>query len=86
MEPDETKRIAARMKAAAYDAGLQRTRYELAKFAARMLVDSGRELHVVGHFFGLDRVEGESKTGNGDDETVAAVSYTHLTLPTIYSV
>jgi len=35
------------------------------------LVDVGQQLHVTGNIIGPGRVDGSSKRGNGDDETVA---------------
>jgi hypothetical protein len=36
-----------------------------------VLVDVGQLLHVTGNIIGPGRVDGSSKQGNGDDETVA---------------
>ena len=46
-------------------------RSELAEFAAQQFQDSGNELFVLGHIFGMDRREEKSPFGHGSDETVA---------------
>lgn len=46
-------------------------RMSLARFAAAVFLEVGKELHVIGHFLGTDRRDGLSPFGHGDDATVA---------------
>jgi len=59
------------MAAAANDMDTSACRYELAKFSSKQMEEAGTELHVIGHIIGSDRVEGRSRFGHGNDETVA---------------
>jgi hypothetical protein len=59
------------MAAAANNKSVIACRYELAKFSANQLEESGTELHVIGHLIGPDRAQGKSPFGHGNDETVA---------------
>lgn len=47
------------------------SRFELAGITAETFSSAGAELHVVGHIFGTDRVQGKSVGGHGSDEIVA---------------
>ncbi|MGE0295018.1 MAG: hypothetical protein AB7P97_21940 [Hyphomonadaceae bacterium] len=62
--------VRGKVEAASRDAALILQRYQLARFAAKTCIDAGRELHLVGHFVGSDRVSGASPFGHGRDETV----------------
>jgi hypothetical protein len=53
------------------DSRLVECRANLARFAAIVFATVGRELHVVGHIIGSDRVTRSSPWGHGTDETVA---------------
>jgi hypothetical protein len=59
------------MTAAANDMHATACRYELARFSSEQLCGAGTELHLIGHFIGPDRAEGNSPFGHGNDETVA---------------
>ena len=48
-----------------------RVRQNLAHYTASTFTRVGNELHVVGHLFGADRVNGVSPGKNGSDEIVA---------------
>lgn len=41
------------------------------RWVAAAITGAGDELHLVGHLFGNDRVEGLTRRGNGDDRVVA---------------
>ena len=71
VDSEEIDSIARQIKTASENVELQKNRLELAHFTADIFYDSGRELHVSGHLIGLDREEGKSNTGHGDDEAVA---------------
>lgn len=53
------------------DANLSELRSQLAQFASVHFKQVGDELHLFGHIFGRDRVNGTTPFGNGSDETVA---------------
>ena len=53
-----------------HDPRLAQERADLGRFAAGVFSTVGRELHVVAHIIGADRVEGRSPWGHGTDETV----------------
>jgi len=72
--PDRIPRIEPTqeaMEAAASDKGAIACRSDLARFSASQLVETGTELHVMGHLLGSDRTQGSSLFGHGSDETVA---------------
>lgn len=60
------------LRSAALDPRQMALRADLAFYIAQVFESVGNELHVVGHIFGVDRREGLSPFGHGDDETVAA--------------
>jgi hypothetical protein len=55
---------------ASRDLELMERKADLARYFAHMFELSGRELHVIGHFFGTDHSDGTSPRGHGSDETV----------------
>lgn len=59
------------MRAAAIDPKLSSIRKQLACFTSETFASVGKLLHAGGHFIGVDRVEGHSPFGHGNDETVA---------------
>ena len=59
------------MAAAANDKNVSACRHELARFSSNQLQEAGNELHLIGHFIGPDRAQGNSPFGHGNDETVA---------------
>lgn len=67
----EHDKWAAIARKAAADQTQTTARMELARFTAETFSDVGKELHVVGHIFGGDRVSGTSPFGHGNDEIVA---------------
>ena len=72
--PDRIPRIEPTqeaMEAAADDKDAILSRSDLARFSAGQLVETGTELHLIGHLLGSDRTLGRSLFGHGNDETVA---------------
>ena len=67
----EHARIAALVRASAVDLEQRRIRSELAAYASTVFAKSGERLHVAGHVFGTDRVDGKSPFHHGNDEAVA---------------
>lgn len=67
----ERARITALVRASAADLEQRRIRSELAAYAATVFAESGKHLHVAGHVFGTDRVDGKSPFDHGNDEAVA---------------
>jgi hypothetical protein len=63
--------IGDRIRTAASDGPLIRSRVELAQRAANVFGLAGRDLYLMGHIIGPDRVAGRSPWGHGTDETVA---------------
>jgi hypothetical protein len=59
------------ISASAKDEALSVCRYDLARFCSAIFSEVGKELHVLGHILGTDRLQGVSPFGHGNDETVA---------------
>ncbi|HEV8325530.1 MAG TPA: hypothetical protein VG389_28235 [Myxococcota bacterium] len=73
---EDTDQVSSRIdreafRNAAADQTLSEVRNQLARFTSATFAATGELLHVGGHVFGSDRVEGRSPFGHGSDETVA---------------
>jgi hypothetical protein len=71
MTNNEIKRWKDFARVAAVDSEQIEARYHLARETAQVFTVVGKELHMVGHLTGSDRVKGISQTGHGNDEVVA---------------
>src|SRR5579859_473726 len=71
MTPDEIEERKHTVIEASEVPALVRLRQRVGQTLGEGLVEVGQLLHVTGHIFGPGRIEGSSKRGNGDDETVA---------------
>lgn len=71
MTPGEIEEQRRAIVAASSRRSLVLLRERTGRRLGRALVAAGQRLHVIGHVIGSGRIDGSSKRGNGDDETVA---------------